>query len=125
MVLVIEKLTEFPIMMTMNYEVRYKCGIKHCCDGFICASLSLLNILLLEYITFLFGKLSCAAEILMQSDAVNFLTKSLGIPYSVLTAHQGCSTEMVNTFISHLPENKYYRKNITISTSTLNNIIDC
>ena len=46
-------------------------------------------------ITFLFEKLSCAVEILIWSDAVDFLTKSLGLPYSVVTALQACSTEMV------------------------------
>ena len=42
-----------------------------------------------------------AAEILIiynKSDAVDFLTKSLGMPYSVVPAQQACSTEMVNTF---------------------------
>ena len=43
----------------------------------------------------LFEKLSCAVEILIWSDAVNFLRKSLGMPYSVVTAQQACSTEMV------------------------------
>ena len=47
-------------------------------------------------ITFLFEKLSCAVEILIWSDAVDFLTKLLGMPYSVVTAQQACSTEMVN-----------------------------
>ena len=31
------------------------------------------------------------------SDAVDFLTMSLGIPYSVVTAQQACSTEMVKS----------------------------
>ena len=46
-------------------------------------------------ITFLFEKLTCAVEILILSEPVDFLTKSLGIPYSVVTAQQACSTEMV------------------------------
>ena len=46
-------------------------------------------------ITFLFEKLTCAVEILILSDAVDFLTMSLGMPYSVVTAQQACSTEMV------------------------------
>ena len=46
-------------------------------------------------ITFLFEKLTCAVEILILSDAVDLLTKSLGMPYSVVTAQQACSTEMV------------------------------
>ena len=29
------------------------------------------------------------------SDAVDFLTKLLGMPYSVVTAQRACSTEMV------------------------------
>ena len=43
---VIEKLTEFPSTLPMQYELQY----KYCCSGFICASLSLLIILLPEYI---------------------------------------------------------------------------
>ena len=46
-------------------------------------------------ITFLFKKLSWAVEFLIWNDAVDFLTKSLGMPYSVVTAQQACSTEMV------------------------------
>ena len=46
-------------------------------------------------ITFLFEKLSCAVEILTWSDAVDFLTKSLGMPFSVVTAQKACSTELV------------------------------
>ncbi len=46
-------------------------------------------------IPFLFEKLRCAVQILIWSDAVNFLTKLLGMPYSVVTAQQACSTEMV------------------------------
>ena len=46
-------------------------------------------------ITFLFEKLTCAVEILILSDAVDFLTMSMGMPYSVVTAQQACSTEMV------------------------------
>ena len=47
---------------------------------------------------FLFEKFNDVAEILILSDAVDFLTKSLGMPYSVVTAQQACSTEMVKTF---------------------------
>ena len=73
---------------------------KRRCNDFICASLSLLIILLSLFqniITFLFEKLSCAVEILIRSDAVDFLTKLLGMAYSVVTAQQACSTEMVKT----------------------------
>ena len=65
---------------------------KHCCNDSICASLSFY---FQNIITFFFKKLSCAVEILILSDAVNFLTKSLGMPYSVITAQQPCSTEIV------------------------------
>ena len=51
--------------------------------------------------TFLFEKLSCAVEMLILSDAVDFLTKSLGMPYSVITAQQACSTEMVKARVRH------------------------
>ena len=82
---------------------------KRRCNDFICASLSLLIILLSEYylnlLRYYSKKLSCA-------DAVDFLTKSLGMPYSVVTAQQACSTEMVNTgFFSY-----------TLNTSTRNRI---
>ena len=50
---------------------------------------------------FLFEKSSCAAEIFIRSDAVDFLTKSLGMPYSVITAQQGCSSEMVKAASSY------------------------
>ena len=33
--------------------------------------------------------------LLKSSDAVDFLRKSLGMPYSVITAQQSCSAEMV------------------------------
>ena len=46
-------------------------------------------------ITLIFEKLTCAVEIVICSDAVNFLTKSLGMQYSVVTVQQACSTEMV------------------------------
>ena len=52
-------------------------------------------------ITFLFEKLTCAVEILILSDAVDFLTMSLGMPYSVVTTQQACSTEMFKT-IPHM-----------------------
>ena len=48
-------------------------------------------------ITFLFEKLSCDVQILIWSNAVDFLTKLLGMPYSVVTAQQACSTEMVKS----------------------------
>ena len=47
-------------------------------------------------IIFLFIKCIFDAEILTSSDAVDFLAYSLGMQYSVVTADQGCSTEMVN-----------------------------
>ena len=46
-------------------------------------------------ITFLFKIFSYAAEILILSDVVDFLTGSLGMPYSIVTAQQACSTELV------------------------------
>ena len=93
---VIEKVGEFLNTMTMQYELRYKwwinavvmnLSVPHC----LCWLFYLQNI-----ITFLFEKLSCAVEILIWSDTVDFLTKLLGMPYSVVTAQQACSTEMVN-----------------------------
>ena len=52
-------------------------------------------------IAFLFEKLSCAVEIFIWSDAVDFLTKLLGMPYSVVTAQQACSSEMVKHLHDH------------------------
>ena len=75
----------------MKYELRYKwwinvvimiLSVPHC----------LCWLFYFQNITFLFEKLSCAAEILIWSDAVDFLTKSLGMPYSVITAQQACSS---------------------------------
>ncbi len=92
---VIEKVGDFLNTLTMQYELRYKwwinavvmiSSVPHC----ICWLFNFQNI-----ITFLFEKLSCAVEILIWSDAVDFLTKLLGMPYSVVTAQQTCSTEMV------------------------------
>ena len=92
---VIEKFTEFLNTLTMKYELWNKCcintvvmiqSVPHC----LCWLFYFQN-----SITFLFEKLSCAVEILILSDAVDFLTKSLGMPYSVVTAQQACSTEMV------------------------------
>ena len=92
---VIENCTEF---LNTDYEMRNKCWINtvvlvvmiqyvgHC----LCWLFYFQNI-----ITFPLEKLSCAVEIL-KSDAVDFLTKSLGMPYSVITAQKACSTEMVN-----------------------------
>ena len=60
-----------------------------------------LSLLLSEYILRSYSKqLSCAVEILIWSDAVDFLTKSLGMPYSVVTAWEGSSNEMVNNGLS-------------------------
>ena len=95
---VIAKVGEFLNTLTMQYELRYKwwinavvmiLSVPHC----LCWSFYFQNI-----ITFLFEKLSCAVEILIWSDAVDFLIKLLGMPYSVVTAQQACSTEMVNHF---------------------------
>ena len=58
-------------------------------------------ILLADYRTFriciIFLFIICIlfAEILTCSDAVDFFAYSLGMQYSVVTADQGCSTEMV------------------------------
>ena len=93
---VIEKVGEFLNTLMMQYELRYKwwinadvmiLSVPHC----LCWLFYFQNI-----ITFLFEKLSSAVEILIWSDAVDFLTKLLGMPYSVITAQQACSTEMVN-----------------------------
>ena len=92
---VIEKVGEFLNTLTMQYELRYKwwinavvviLSVPHC----LCWLFYFQNI-----ITFLFEKLSCAVEILIWSDSVDFLTQLLGMPYSVVTAQQACSTEMV------------------------------
>ena len=92
---VIEKVWEFLNTLTMQYELRYKwwinavvmiLSVPHC----LCWLFYFQNI-----ITSLFEKFSCAVEILIWSDSVDFLTKSLGMPYSVVTAQQACSTEMV------------------------------
>ena len=80
--------------MSMQYELRYKwwinavvmiLSVSHC----LCWLFYFQNI-----ITFLFEKVTCAVEMLIWSDAVDFLTMSLGMPYSVVTAQQACSTEM-------------------------------
>ena len=93
---VIENFGEFLNTLTMQYELRYKwwinavvmiLSVPHC----LCWLFYFQNI-----ITFLFEKLTCAVEILIWSNAVDFLSKSLGMPYSVVTAQQACSTEMVN-----------------------------
>ena len=44
---------------------------------------------------FLLDKLNRSAEILILSYAVDFITKSLRMRYSVVTAQKGCSREMV------------------------------
>ena len=43
----------------------------------------------------MFEKLSCTAEILIWSDAVDFTYDSLGKQFSVVTAQQGCCTDGV------------------------------
>ena len=92
---VIEKVGEFLNTLTMQYELRYKwwindvvliLSVPHC----LCWLFYFQNI-----ITFQFEKLCCAVEILVWSDAVDFLEKLLGMPYSMVTAQQACSTEMV------------------------------
>ena len=96
---VIEKVVEFLNTLTMQYELRYEwwinavvmiLSVPHC----LCWLFYFHNI-----ITFLFEKLTCAVEILIWCDTVDFLTKSLGMPYSWVTAQQACSTEMVNDHI--------------------------
>ena len=93
---VIEKVGGFLNTLTMQYELLYKwwinavvmiLSVPRC----LCWLFYFQNI-----ITFLFEKLSWAVEILISSNAVAFLTKSLGMPYSVVTAQQACGTEMVN-----------------------------
>ena len=74
---VIETFTEFLNTLTTKYELQNKCWINtvvmipsvpHC----LCWLVYFQNI-----ITFLFEKISCAVEILILSDIVDFLTKSL------------------------------------------------
>ncbi len=97
---VIEKVGEFPNTLTMQYELRYKWWIN---DVVLILSVPDL-IVFVDYqvfyfqniITFLFEKLGCTVEILVWSGAVDFPAKLLGMPYSVVTAQQACSTEMVN-----------------------------
>ena len=92
---VIEKVGEFLNTLMMQYELRYKwwinavvmiLSVPHC----LCRLFYFQNIIM-----FLFEKLSCAVEILIWSDAVDFLTKSLGMSHSMVTAQQACGTEMV------------------------------
>ena len=92
---VIEKFTEFLNTLAMKCELRNICwkitvvmiqSVPDCLCGLFYFQ---------KIITFLFEKLTCAVEILILSDAVDFLTMSLGMPYSVVTAQQACSTEMV------------------------------
>ena len=99
----IAKVGEFLNTLTMQYELRYKwwinavvmiLSVPHC----LCWSFYFQNI-----ITLPFEKLSCAVEILIWSDAVDFLIKLLGMPYSVVTAQQACSTEMVKHWKAPLP----------------------
>ena len=82
---VIEKVAESLNKLTMQYELRYKWRIN-----------AIVMILSVHHnnITFLFERVSYA-EILILSDAVDFLTKSLGMPYSVVTVQQAYRTEMV------------------------------
>ena len=73
--------------------------------------------------TFLFEKLSCAVEILIWSDAVNFLTKPLGMPYSVVTAQQVCSTETITVQgCDHwiLPSQTFWNKNWHMEQANIN-----
>ena len=110
--LVIEKVGEFLNTLTMQYELRYKwwindvaliLSVPHC----LCWLFYFQNI-----ITFLFEKLCCAVEILVWSDAVDFLAKLLGMPYSVVTAQQACSTEMVKGYF-------YFFYNIVLMLTVL------
>ena len=93
---VIEKVGEFLNMLTMQYELRYKWWINaivmifsvpHC----LCWLFYFQNI-----ITFLFEKLTCAVEILIWNDTVDFLTKPLGMPYAVVTAQQPVVLKWLN-----------------------------
>ena len=101
---VIAKVGEFLNMLTMQYELRYKwwinavvmiLSVPHC----LCWSFYFQNI-----ITFLFEKLSCAVEIFIWSDAVDFLIKLLGMLYSVVWSQRSRPvvgpTEMVNGSVS-------------------------
>ena len=93
---VIEKVGEFLNTLTMQYELRYKWWINAVVmilpqPHYLCWLFYDQNIIM-----FLFEKLSCAIEILIWGDAVDFLTKLQGMPYSVVTAQQACSTEMAN-----------------------------
>ena len=95
---VIEKVGEFLNTLTMQYELRYKWWINGVVmiwsvPHFLCWLPPVFYFQ--NIITFLFEKSCCAVKILIWSDAVNFLTKSLGMPYSVITAQQACNTEMV------------------------------
>ena len=96
----IEKIGEFLNTLMMQYELRYKLWINA-----IVMSLSVPHCLwwlfyFQNIISFLFKKLNCAVEILIWSDPVDFLTNSLGMPYSVVTAQQACSIEMVLSSVS-------------------------
>ena len=98
---------------------------KRRCNDFICASLSLLIILLSEYDYVPIRKLSCAVEILIWSDAVDFLTKLLGMPYSVVTAQQACSTEMVKCATNpSIISNKPLVRLVAIVTQSVNKSTD-
>ena len=87
---VIEKVGEFLNALTMQYELRYKWWLNA-----VVMILSLLIILLSEYYYVPIQKIKFSFEILIWNEAVDFLTKLLGMPYSVVTAQQACSTEMV------------------------------
>ena len=92
---VIEKVGEFLNTLTMQYELRYKWWIN-AVVMILTAPHFLCWLFYFQYIiTFLFEKLSFAVEIFIWSDPVDFLTKSLWMPNSVVTAQQACSTEMV------------------------------
>ena len=114
---VIEKVGEFLNTLTMQYELWYKwwinavvmiLSVPHC----LCWLLYFQNI-----ITFLFEKWSCAVEILIWSDAVDFLTTLLGMPYSVVTEQQACSTEMVNRTLKQ-PLSVRFKKHLNVDKPT-------
>ena len=105
---VTEKVGEFLNTLTMQYKLRYKWWINAVVmilsvPDCLCWLFYFQNI-----ITFLFEKLSCAFEILIWSNAVDFITKSLGMPYSVVTAQRACSTEMVKNAALYDPSDAVY-----------------
>ena len=92
---ILEKVGDFLNTLTMLYELRYKWRINTVVM-ILSAPHCLRWLFYFQNInTFLFEKLNCAVEILIWSNAVDFLTKLLGMSYLVVTAQQACSTEMV------------------------------